>query len=132
MTLLLVWSATSNGGSSKASSFPEFFVFVSLCSFIVQQLRLVTRLRSIKFFSLLFGIYAITSRWVWYSYPWAIKNIQDGCCKTGQICDGDVISGKKHETSILGFWSMAFSNFMGKICSDHDITLKCTLKYIGH
>ena len=23
-------------------------------------------------------------------YPWAIKNIQDGCRKTGEICDGDV------------------------------------------
>ena len=33
---------------------------------------------------------------------------------------------------ILGFWSMAFSNFMGKICSDQDFTLKCTLKYIAH
>ena len=37
-----------------------------------------------------FGIYAIISRWVWSSYPWAIKNIQDGRRKTGQICGGDV------------------------------------------
>ena len=43
-----------------------------------------------KVFSLFFGVYAITSRSVWSSYPWAIKNIQDGCRKTGQICDGDV------------------------------------------
>ena len=47
------------------------------------------------------------------------------------------ISGRKHETSylklhILGFWSMAFTNFMGKIGSDHDFTFKCTLKYIAH
>ena len=28
---------------------------------------------------------------------------------------------------ILGIWSMEFSNFMGKICSDHDFTFKCSL-----
>ena len=32
----------------------------------------------------------------------------------------------------MGFWSMAFSNVMGKICLDNDFTLKCTLKYIAH
>ena len=48
--------------------------------------------------------YAITSKWVWSSYPWAIKNIQDGCRKTGQICEKRcsflVESMKLH---ILGF-----------------------------
>ena len=69
---------------------------------------------------------------MWSSYLWAIKNIQDGCRKTGQICDGDVHSGRKYETSYFGLLSMAFSNVMGKICSDHDFTLKCTLKDIAH
>ena len=53
----------------------------------------VTRLRSIKLFSV-----QIISLWDICnniqvgaeSYPWAIRNIQDGCRKTGQICDGDV------------------------------------------
>ena len=42
------------------------------------------------------------------------------------------ISGRKHETSYFGLLDMAFSNFMGKICSNRDFTLKCTLKYIAH
>ena len=50
--------------------------------------------------------------------------------KRGRFVMEMSISGRKHETSFLGFWSLAFSNFMGKICSDHDFTLKCTLKYI--
>ena len=67
------------------------------------------------------------SKWVWSSYPWAIKNIQDGAAKWGRFVMEMFVSGKLH---ILGFWSMAFSNFMGKICSDHGFILKCTLKYI--
>ena len=58
---------------------------------------------------------------------------QDGCHKMGANllwrCLFPVESMKLH---ILGFWSMAFTNFKGQICSDHDFTLKCTLKYIAH
>ena len=33
---------------------------------------------------------------------------------------------------LAGIETMAFSNFMGKICSDRDFTLKSILKYIAH
>ena len=75
-------------------------------------------LNKVFFFTdFLFGIYAVTSRWVWSSYPWAIK-----------IDSFLVESMKLH---ILGFRSMAFSNFMEKICSDYDFTLKCKLTCIN-
>ena len=71
------------------------------------QLRRVTRLRSIKFF-------VFTDYFLWDMCnniqvgveftPWAIKNIQDGCRKMGQIydkrCSFLVESMKLH---ILGF-----------------------------
>ena len=71
--------------SNFGSMYSGMCVKINMASIlqIVQQLRWVTRLRSIKFFLYYFGIYAITSRWVWSSYPWAIKNIQEGCCKKG-------------------------------------------------
>ena len=43
------------------------------------------------------------------------------------------ISGRKHETSYFGLLEYGvYTNFMGKIGSDHDFTFKCTLKYIAH
>ena len=45
--------------------------------------------------------------------------------KLGRFVMEMFISGMK--LHILGFWSMAFSNFKGKICSDHDFTLNVHL-----
>ena len=94
----------------------------------VLQLRWVSRLRSIKFFSLL-----IISLWD------MCNNIQVGVefspsrSKQGRFVMEMFISGRKYETLYFGLLEyMAFSNFMGKICSDHDFTRKCTLKYIAH
>ena len=36
------------------------------------------------------------------------------------------ISGRKHETSYFGLLEYGVLNYMGKICSDHDFTLKCS------
>ena len=47
--------------------------------------------------------------------------------KRGRFVLEMFISGRKHETSYFGLWSMAFSNFMGKICSDHDFHLNVHL-----
>ena len=52
--------------------------------------------------------------------------------KRGRFVMEMFISGRKHETSYFGLLEYVFSNFMGKICADHDFTLKCTLKYIAH
>ena len=41
------------------------------------------------------------------------------------------ISGR-NETSYFGLLEYGVSKFMGKICSDHNFTLKCTLKCIAH
>ena len=46
--------------------------------------------------------------------PWAIKNIQDGCRKTGQIVMETFISGRKHETSYFGLLEYGIFKFYGE------------------
>ena len=41
------------------------------------------------------------------------------------------ISGRKHETSYFGLLEYGVFKYYG-ICSDHDVTRKCTLKYIAY
>ena len=52
--------------------------------------------------------------------------------KRGRFVMEMFISGRKHETSYFGLLEYGVFKFYGKICSDHDFTLKCTLKYIAH
>ena len=110
--------------------------FGSLLVFLVQQLRWVTQLCSIKFISLL-----IISLWdicnnievgVEFLPFGQLKIFKMAAAKRGRLVMEISFLVGSMKLHILGFWSVAFSKFMGKICSFHDFTLKCTLKYINH
>ena len=99
---------------SFSYSFPIPFLF--LVSFFFPFLLLnIIAAKITSFTVFLFGIYAITSRWVWSSYPWVIKM---AAAKWGRF----VIDSGRHETLYFGLLGYVHSN-MGKVCLHHDFPL---------
>ena len=67
------------------------------------------------YFLFLFGIYAITSRWVWSFLPFGqLKIFKMAAAKWGRLVMEMFISGRKHETSYFGLLECGVFKIYGK------------------